>query len=220
LKNSNTRSGHARDPHRTPGQAAPGDRRYGLALRARPPRRPPEPCSTPQRGVTYVPRHEGPITWDICPEPRHPPLRKFRPVPAVSRAFAVGGGGLGELLMVKAGQRRTEIRAPHSLFIPSDDAYRIDRRRARGRSNTRPVRSPKTWVNAGQHRPSPTTRHSPGAFRPWRSRGGSQAPLAGRQAPPCSLRREGRATARRAWLLLPSGPDTRPGADQTPRIVR
>jgi hypothetical protein len=24
--------------------------------------------------------------------------------------------------MVKAGQRRTEIRAPHSLFTPSDDA--------------------------------------------------------------------------------------------------
>ena len=45
------------------------------ALRARPPRLPPEPCSTPQRDVTYVPRHEGRITWDICPEFRHPPLR-------------------------------------------------------------------------------------------------------------------------------------------------
>ena len=48
LENSNTRSGHARDCPPTPGQAAPGDRRYGLALRAQPPRRPPQPqASTP-----------------------------------------------------------------------------------------------------------------------------------------------------------------------------
>ena len=26
----------------------------------------------PRQGVTDVPTHEGPITWDICPEPKHP----------------------------------------------------------------------------------------------------------------------------------------------------
>jgi hypothetical protein len=25
----------------------------------------------PEPGVTYVPTHERPITWDTCPEPRH-----------------------------------------------------------------------------------------------------------------------------------------------------
>ena len=56
-----------------PRTAARGDRRYGVALRAPPPRRPPQPqASTPPPGETYVPTHEGRITWDICREPRHP----------------------------------------------------------------------------------------------------------------------------------------------------
>ena len=80
LKNSNTRSGHARDCPPTPGQAAPGDRRYGLALRAPPPRRPPQPqAPTHPPGVTYVPTHEGHITWDIRREPRH--LLRHREIP-------------------------------------------------------------------------------------------------------------------------------------------
>jgi hypothetical protein len=53
----------AKEPHPA---AAPGDRRYGLALLARPPGRPPHPDET------HVPTHEGRITWDICREPRHP----------------------------------------------------------------------------------------------------------------------------------------------------
>ena len=35
LKNSDASSGHARDCQPTPGRSAPGDRRSGLALRAR-----------------------------------------------------------------------------------------------------------------------------------------------------------------------------------------
>jgi hypothetical protein len=30
--------------------------------------------------VTYVPRHEGPITWDICREPRHHQPLRIRPL--------------------------------------------------------------------------------------------------------------------------------------------
>jgi len=42
---------------------------------AGPPRPPPEPSA---QGVTYLPRHQRPITWDICPEPRHPlRLRRY-----------------------------------------------------------------------------------------------------------------------------------------------
>ena len=55
-----------------------GDRRSDAALRATPPRRPPHPSVSP-RGATYVPRHERPITWDTCPEPRHlHPLERLR----------------------------------------------------------------------------------------------------------------------------------------------
>lgn len=48
-------------------------RTCGVALRAPPPRRP--PASSAAHGVTYVSTHERPITWDICPEPRHLRLR-------------------------------------------------------------------------------------------------------------------------------------------------
>ena len=37
-----------------------------------PARRPPEPLSTPQPGVTYVPRHEGHITWQYVLNPDTP----------------------------------------------------------------------------------------------------------------------------------------------------
>ena len=68
LKDSNASSGHARDRQPTPGRRAPGDRRCGTrSARAS--------ATTAGLGVTYVPRHEGRITWDICREPRHPPLR-------------------------------------------------------------------------------------------------------------------------------------------------
>ena len=44
--------------------------RHSLRSRLRDDRRNPAP--TQQPGVTYVPTHEGRITWDICPEPsRH-----------------------------------------------------------------------------------------------------------------------------------------------------
>jgi len=64
LKNSNASSGHARDCQPTPGQARTGDRRSGTRS-AR------TSATTAGLGVTYVPRHEGHITWDICREPRH-----------------------------------------------------------------------------------------------------------------------------------------------------
>ena len=70
LENSNAGSGHPRQG----GPAPDAARRSPLrpALRAR--------ASTATAGkdlnpsladVTHVPRHERPITWDICPEPRH-----------------------------------------------------------------------------------------------------------------------------------------------------
>ena len=62
LKNSNASKRHARDSQPTPGQGAPGDRRSGVALRAPPPRRPPQPQHHPNPGVTHVPSHERPIT--------------------------------------------------------------------------------------------------------------------------------------------------------------
>ena len=95
LENSNTRSGHARDCPPTPGQATPGDRRCGVALRAPPPRRPPQPqAPTPPPGETYVPTHEGPITWDICREPTHPrsPSRKPCSCYRVLRSRQIRGG--------------------------------------------------------------------------------------------------------------------------------
>src|SRR5947209_9332029 len=58
-------------PDNTPPAIAAPASPYGLRLRDDRRQTPtqPRPCET------YVPRHEGPITWDICPEPRHPPLR-------------------------------------------------------------------------------------------------------------------------------------------------
>src|SRR4051794_8678329 len=73
LKNGDASSGHASDCSPTPGRRA---RRALLrvAIRALPPRRPPN-LTRPWPGVTYVARHQGPITWDISPEARHFPLR-------------------------------------------------------------------------------------------------------------------------------------------------
>jgi hypothetical protein len=62
LENSNADTGHALRLSAAPRTRRAGDRRYGIALRAPPPRRPSQPLSTPKPGVTYVPRHEGPIT--------------------------------------------------------------------------------------------------------------------------------------------------------------
>jgi hypothetical protein len=78
LKDSNASSGHARDCSPTPGQAAPGDRRCGTRSARASATTAGTPSSASRQGVTDVPTHEGPITWDICPEPRHPrsPLRK------------------------------------------------------------------------------------------------------------------------------------------------
>jgi hypothetical protein len=74
LENSDASTRHPRTVSPPPDDAR-GDRRCGLALRAPPPRRPPRHQLQPDPGVTYVPTHEGRITWDICPEPRHLPLR-------------------------------------------------------------------------------------------------------------------------------------------------
>src|SRR5436305_14804770 len=66
LKTRNASNRHARDCQPTPGQAAPGDRRSGTrSARAS--------ATNAGLAATYVPTHEGPITWDICREPRHPP---------------------------------------------------------------------------------------------------------------------------------------------------
>ena len=72
LENSNTGSRHARKvaptPDTAPGAAAPAQP-SGLRLHSHPR----EPSGQRE---TYVPRHERPITWDICHEPRHlHPLR-------------------------------------------------------------------------------------------------------------------------------------------------
>ena len=78
LENSDTGSGHARDCSPTPGQRTPGDRRSGArSARACATTAGTSTQTTPD--VTYVPTHEGRITWDICPEPRHPPLRLLFP---------------------------------------------------------------------------------------------------------------------------------------------
>jgi hypothetical protein len=37
--------------------------------------------------VTYVPRHEGHITWDICPEAGHPQLHSEPPMSIGSDEF-------------------------------------------------------------------------------------------------------------------------------------
>jgi hypothetical protein len=70
-----TRARDMRATVRPPPDGRAAGRRGVVARRAPPPRRPAGPA------VTYVPTHERRITWDICPEPRHPrsPLRK-RPV--------------------------------------------------------------------------------------------------------------------------------------------
>ena len=65
LKDSNASMRHARDCQPTPGQARTGDRRSDTrSARAS--------AANAGLGVTYVPTHERPITWDICPDPRHP----------------------------------------------------------------------------------------------------------------------------------------------------
>ena len=51
--------------------SVPGTPATALAPLA-PPRRPPETSARTEPGGTYVPTHEGPITWDICRDPRHP----------------------------------------------------------------------------------------------------------------------------------------------------
>src|ERR1700693_5936476 len=70
LKYSDMSSGHARDCSPTPGQHAPGDRRSGLALRAPPPRRPPEP--QPQtnrvRPMSRLMRDSSPGTYVVNPD--------------------------------------------------------------------------------------------------------------------------------------------------------
>ena len=47
FENSNTSTGHARDSRPPPGHTHTGDRRSAVALRAPPPRRPPEPQLQP-----------------------------------------------------------------------------------------------------------------------------------------------------------------------------
>src|ERR1700677_5029483 len=71
LKDSNASSGHARDCRPTAGQAAPGDRRCGTRS-ARASATTAGTSARTEPGETYVPTHEGRITWDICPDPRHP----------------------------------------------------------------------------------------------------------------------------------------------------
>ena len=74
LENSDASTGHARDCQTTPGQArppiaapaSPSGRRLRNDRRC---------LARTEPGVTDVPRHQRPITWDICPEPRHLPLR-------------------------------------------------------------------------------------------------------------------------------------------------
>ena len=79
---------------RPPPRRRAGDRRSGT----RPPgsrlhddRRNPQP----EPDVTYVPTHEGHITWDICREPRHPGGLDERPANGRSQrrpSLAVGDG--------------------------------------------------------------------------------------------------------------------------------
>ena len=93
LKDSDASSGHARDCQPTPGQARTGDRRSG-------PRFARASATNAGLGATHVPTHERPITWDICREPRHPPLRftpanpsclpGIRRLGSVSRAVSAG----------------------------------------------------------------------------------------------------------------------------------
>ena len=71
LEDSNASTRHPRTVRPPPDDPAPAIAAaaspYGLGLRDD--RRNPLTL-----GVTYVPTHQGPITWDICPEPRHPQL--------------------------------------------------------------------------------------------------------------------------------------------------
>ena len=69
LKDSNASSGHARDRSPTPGQAAPGDRRCSTRSARASATTAATPPSAPRQGVTHVPTHERPITWDISPNP-------------------------------------------------------------------------------------------------------------------------------------------------------
>ena len=92
LKNSDTSLGHAGDC-----SPAPGRRARRSPLRRRPTG---SACATTAGlGVTYVPTHERPITWDICPEPRQerqtgrdldPVLRQLRPTAATSSVSVPG----------------------------------------------------------------------------------------------------------------------------------
>ena len=91
LENSDASTGHARDCQTTPGQARPAIAAAAppSGLRLRNDRR---SLASTEPGVTYVPTHERPITWDLCPEPRHPPLRFIAGNPPYAGSCPSGGG--------------------------------------------------------------------------------------------------------------------------------
>ena len=77
----------------TPGQAAHRRSPLRHSLRARASATTAGTLLSAQLDVTYVPTHERRITWDICREPRHPPLR------CVRRSFAPSGLGVRSYLL-------------------------------------------------------------------------------------------------------------------------
>jgi len=97
LKNGDASSGHARDCSPTPGRRAPGDRHSG-------PRSARASATTAGLRVTYVPRHQGHITWDIRREPRHPlsavkpSVRLHKPCPCSNPSWGHGAGGEPDLV--------------------------------------------------------------------------------------------------------------------------
>ena len=164
-----------------------------------PPRRPPELCSTLQPGVTYVPTHERPITWDLCPEPRHP--GGLCSVPAQDQVL-IQAGAIWEK-HVPGGVPTDGRVAMGSPVVGSSRPHR----RAFALSPFRPC----ARTRSRRRRQSPTDANLP------RRRGvprGVRVPAAGREqvsARPAASRR-GWGVTQAVWRRLAVSPRRRPSA--------